>query len=489
MNETPTHADPRRVLLTGATGYVGGRLLDALRERGTFVRCIVRDRQRMADQADERVAIVEGDVLKPDTLPAAMAGIDTAYYMIHALGSGDGKGFEAEEQRGARAFAQAAQAAGVRRIVYLGGLGDNPDSSPHLRSRRRVGELLADAVPTIEFRASAIIGSGSLSFELVRALARKLPVMIVPRWTQTETQPIAIEDVVDYLIAALDLPGDASRVYEIGTPDRTTYAGLMREYSRQRNLRRLMIPAPVISPRLSSLWLGLVTPIYARIGRKLIDSTQTSMVVNDDAALRDFAIKPRTVSEAIARALVREDQQIARTRWNDALSSGTRPPSFGGVALGSRLVDSRKAAVNAPAAQAFAPIRRIGGRTGWYYANALWRIRGAMDLLVGGVGMRRGRRDPEQLSVGDTLDFWRVEEYEPDRLLRLRAEMKLPGRAWLQFEVEPDGDRASVRQTAIFDPVGLSGLLYWYSIWPLHGLIFGNMLRAIVRRGEAEPTG
>jgi len=260
----------------------------------------------------------------------------------------------------------------------------------------------------------------------------------------------------------------------------------MLEYARQRGLRRLMVPVPVLSPRLSSLWLGLVTPVYARVGRKLIGGITHETVVEDDLALRLFGIRPRGFREAIARALANEDREIAQTRWSDALSSRGSARTWGGVKFGSRLVDSRSAPVPYPPSEAFKPIRRIGGETGWYYANWLWRLRGFLDLLVGGAGMRRGRRDPERLAPGDTVDFWRVEAIEPDRLLRLSAEMKLPGRAWLQFEVEGDESGATIRQTSIFDPIGLIGLLYWYLLYPLHARVFAGMLRGIVRESERQ---
>jgi hypothetical protein len=265
-----------------------------------------------------------------------------------------------------------------------------------------------------------------------------------------------------------------------------TYADLMREYARQRGLRRLMIPVPVLTPYLSSLWLGLVTPIYARVGRKLIDSIRNPTVVRDRSALDAFAIRPGSVREAVAAALRNEEREFAATRWSDALSAAGPTRSWGGVRFGTRLVDSRTARADVQPAAAFAPIRRIGGKTGWYYGNWLWRLRGWLDLLVGGVGMRRGRRDPDSLAVGDVLDCWRVEAVEPDRLLRLTAEMRLPGRAWLVFEVEGEGAVSTVRQTAIFDPVGLSGLAYWYALYPVHRLIFAGMLRGIVRAAERE---
>jgi hypothetical protein len=314
---------------------------------------------------------------------------------------------------------------------------------------------------------------------MIRALTERLPVMIAPRWVATPAQPIAIEDVLAYLIEALNLQPGQSRIFEIGGADQASYGEIIQEYARQRGLRRVIIPVPVLTPRLSSLWLGLVTPVYARIGRKLIESLRHPTVVRDRSALQVFDVRPRGIREAIARALLNEDRAFAETRWSDAFSSGGRPAGWGGVRFGSRLVDSRAARVRGDPSRAFEPIRRIGGRSGWYFGDWLWGIRGLLDLLAGGVGMRRGRRDPEWLRSGETLDCWRVEAFEPDHLLRLAAEMKLPGRAWLEFEVEAEESGSSIRQTAIFDPAGLTGLVYWYALYPLHHFVFAGMLRRI----------
>lgn len=477
MNETQPSLQ-RLILLTGATGYVGGRLLKFLEAAGFQLRCLARRPDFLAPRVGPNTTIIKGDVLDAGSLPAALAGVDTAYYLVHSMGSSGT--FEEEDRRAARNFAEAARHAGVRRIIYLGGLGKDVALSPHLGSRQEVGRILrASGVPTVELRASIIIGSGSLSFEMIRALVEKLPVMITPRWTRSLAQPIAIEDVIAYLIAALDVPAEG--VFEIGGADQVSYLDLMKEYARQRGLQRLIIPVPVLTPRLSSLWLGLVTPLYARIGRQLIDSVRHDTVVTDQRSLTAFAIRPRGIRAAIARALAHEDREFAETRWSDALSSPGRLRSWGGVKFGTRLVDSRSVQVACSPAAAMAPIRRLGGKTGWYYGNWLWRLRGFIDLLFGGAGLRRGRRDPEWLAPGDTVDFWRVEAFEPDRLLRLSAEMKLPGRAWLQFEIEPHAGGATVRQTAIFDPAGILGLLYWYALYPLHEIVFAGMLRGVVQ--------
>jgi uncharacterized protein YbjT (DUF2867 family) len=454
------------------------------------VRCLARRPEFLAGRVAPGTEIVAGDVLHEETLGPALEGVDTAYYLVHSMGSADRSGFEAQDRSGAQHFARAARAAGVLRIVYLGGLGDEgSDLSPHLRSRHEVGRLLrASGVPVIEFRASVVIGSGSLSFEMLRALVERLPVMVTPRWVHVTSQPIAIGDLLDYLEAALDLETEETRVYEIGGDDRVSYGDLMREYARQRKLRRIMIPVPVLTPRLSSLWLGLVTPLYARVGRALIESICHETVVRDDRARRDFPLRPMGVREALASALANEDREFAQTRWSDAISAGGMDPGlfggYGGVRRGRRLADSRQCELPVPAEVAFAPVRRIGGRAGWYAYDWLWQLRGAIDLLAGGVGVRRGRRDPEDLQIGDTVDWWRVEEYEPDHLLRLRAEMKLPGRAWLEFEVEPRDRGCVLRQTASFDPAGLAGLLYWYGVYPLHAAVFRGMLAGIARAAQ-----
>jgi uncharacterized protein YbjT (DUF2867 family) len=444
------------------------------------VRCLVRRPEALVRAASTEV--VEGDMRDPEAVGAALNGVDCAFYLVHGLG-GHGS-FVEEDRRAATAFAAAAARADVRRLIYLGGLGAGSDLSAHLASRHEVGRILrGSGVPTVELRASIVIGSGSASFEILRALVDRLPVMITPRWVNVTTQPIAVEDVIAYLVEALDVPLDGTEPIEIGGPERSSYGALMREYARLRGLRRLLIPVPLLTPRLSSLWLTLVTPVHARIGRDLIDSLPHETVVRDDRSRRLFSVRPRGYPEAIERALRNEDRDFAATRWSDAL--GDRSPPFGGVRFGQRLVDSRSLRVPVPAAQAFAPIRRIGGTTGWYYGNALWRLRGLIDAVAGGVGLRRGRIHPEYLVPGAALDFWRVEAYEPDRLLRLRAEMRLPGRAWLQFEVDDREDGAEIRQTAMFDPVGVAGLAYWYGLFPIHHRIFQGMLGGIRRAALA----
>lgn len=446
------------VLIAGATGYVGGELLKRLLDAGYAVRCLARRPEALRAKALPGLEVVEGDVLNSASVRAAMTGVGSAYYLVHSMGST--QSFEEQDRTGAQNFANAAREAGVRRIIYLGGLGHSTDQlSAHLRSRQEVGEILRSAgVPVIEFRASVVIGSGSLSFEMIRALVERLPVMIAPRWVSVDAQPIAIADMLAYLLAALDYPVASSNIFEIGGSDRVSYGGLMREYARQRGLRRLVISVPFLTPRLSSLWLGLVTPLYVRVGRKLIDSIRHSTVVEDPSALTEFGIRPYGFREAISAAINADTRHLK--------------------------IDSRMIHVNASQADAFAPIRRIGGAGGWYYANWMWQLRGWMDKLVGGVGMRRGRRDPDSLCVGDVVDCWRVEAIEPDHLLRLVAEMKLPGRASLEFEVTRDSTGSVIRQTASFDPLGLLGRIYWYSVLPFHHYVFRGMLQGIAVRSQ-----
>ena len=474
------------VLVTGATGYIGGRLLRALHDEGRRVRCMARRPDDVRARVPDGVEVVRGDVLDHGSLTAALAGVHTAYYLIHAMATP--RDFAREECAGALNFARAARDAGVQRIIYLGGLGTDEGLSPHLASRHEVGRILRDTgVVTIELRAAVILGSGSLSFELVRALVERLPVMLTPRWVSQRTQPIAIEDVIDYLVAAADVNLGESVVAEIGGQDRVSYLDVMREYAAQRKLRRVFVRVPLLTPWLSGRWLGLVTPVYARVGRKLIDSVRHETVVTSPTAAALFPhIRPRGMRDAISQALSNEDRDFAETRWSDARSSLGSSWPWGGSTLGSRRVDSRVTSVNTSTVSAFRPIERIGGSVGWYYGNWLWRLRGFLDLLAGGAGMRRGRRDPSTLRQGDAVDFWRVDAIEPARLLRLTPEMKLPGRAWLQFEVSNEGTQTEIRQTAVFEPRGLLGLLYWYALYPIHGLIFGGMLNGIARTAEAD---
>ena len=474
------------ILLTGASGYIGGRLLPSLENQGYRVRCVARRPEILKQKAGPSTEVVAGDVLDRPSLDSALRGVDVAYYLVHSMSSTGS--FEETDRQAARNFSEAAKAAGVKGLIYVGGLGsDEEELSTHLRSRHEVGDILRQSgLPVLEFRASAVIGSGSASFELIRALVERLPIMLTPRWVKGKAQPIAIDDLLDYLMEALRIPISNYRMYEIGGADQVSYADMMRTYGRQRRLEPLIIPVPVLTPWLSALWLGLVTPLYARIGRAIIESIVHVTVVRDNAALTTFSVRPMGIDEAIRRALAHEETHFAATRWSDALSSSGKLQSWGGVRFGTRLVDSRTLNVEAPPEVVFRCIERIGGDNGWYAYNWLWRVRGFIDLLEGGVGLRRGRPSPTTLRVGDTVDSFRVESIEPNRRLRLISEMHLFGRAWLEFEVTGAGSSTTIRQTAIFDPVGLIGQVYWYSLYLPHELVFSGMLRGIAKAALRE---
>ena len=483
----------RTVLVTGATGYIGGRLVPRLLEAGCRVRCLARDPARLQGRPWRgQVEVVAGDCLRAETLPAAMSGVDVAFYLVHSMAAGHD--FEERDMLAARNFAHAAKDAGVQRIIYVGGLGDPTTAlSGHLRSRQETGAALRESgVPVTEFRAAVIVGSGSLSFEIIRYLTERLPVMICPRWLYTRAQPIAIRNVLDYLVAALDVAESSGRVIEIGGADVLTYGDMLRGYARARGLRRWLVPVPVLTPRLSSYWVHLVTPVPAAIAQPLIQGLRNDVVVRDDSAPRLFPdIKPTNYDAAVRLALANLEHGCVETAWSDAVASsqGDVPP----VQLTSQegmILERRQRVVVAPAEAVFRSFAQLGGNTGWLYMNWAWQIRGAMDRLLGGVGLRRGRRDPQDLRVGDAVDFWRVEAVELGRTLRLRAEMKVPGRAWLEFRVEPQGDGQSVLlQTAFFAPRGLTGLVYWYALYPIHALIFSGLVERIARRAQSGLAG
>lgn len=478
------------ILVTGATGYVGARLAPRLLEAGYRVRVLVRDAERLNGRSwASDVEIVVGDVLKPDTLPPALEGVHAAYYLIHSMSAG--ANFEDRDKQAAHNFGRAAADAGCAQIIYLSGLGSDADTlSSHLQSRHDTGAALRDAgIPVTEFRAAVVVGSGSVSFEMVRHLTERLPVMIVPRWAATRIQPISIRDVLAYLIAALAQPACRGEIVEIGGADTLTYAEMMTQYADERGLRRLLLPAPVLTPALSSYWVHWTTPIPANIARPLINGLRNEVVVRDDAAQRLFAeITPLPYRAAVQLALERLRDGDLESIWSDALSSsqGDEAP-FDFQWEQGMLLERREAETSAAPDTLFGAVSALGGQTGWLVYDWLWAVRGAMDRLVGGVGLRRGRRDPQDVRVGDAVDFWRVEAVQENELLRLRAEMKLPGRAWLEFRVQPlDNGRSRLIQTAYFAPKGLFGLLYWYAVFPLHGLIFPQMAQAIARRAEGE---
>jgi len=474
----------KTVLITGATGYVGGRLLPLLEKEGYSVTCLVRTPSNIQGKVSKYTKVVAGDVLDSDSLEGKFENIDTCFYLIHSMGQASG--FEDLDRQAASNFGQAAKQAGVKRIIYLGGLGDESEGlSSHLRSRHEVGRILKESgVLTIELRASIVIGSGSLSFEMVRALTEKLPIMITPQWVNIKAQPIGIQDLLRYLQGAVELPLKKSRIIEIGGGEKVSYLDLMREYARIRGLKRIMIPVPVLTPGISSLWLGLVTPLFARIGRKLVDSIRHKTVVQDPTGMSLFNIQQRGVAEIMLEALANENEDFASTYWYDSISSSGLSNGYGGARINSRLIDSRDILIDVPEVQAFNPIANIGGENGWYAYNWLWQIRGIIDMLTGGVGMRRKRPQGRALQVGDSLDFWRVEVVDPPRRLRLRAEMKVPGNAWLTFNISPTESGVQINQTAEFYPRGLMGLIYWYGIYPIHALVFRGMIRGIALKAK-----
>ncbi|MCF8261935.1 MAG: SDR family oxidoreductase [Melioribacteraceae bacterium] len=478
--------DKIKVLVTGATGYIGGRLVPRLVEKGYFVRCMARDASRISDrwQGAETIA---GDVLQPESLQAVLEDIDIAYYLIHSMSAGEDSFGELDIQA-ARNFSTAAKNCGVKRIIYLGGLGaEKNELSPHLASRQKTGEILKEAgVPVTEFRAGMIVGSGSLSFEMVRYLTERVPIMITPKWVRTKTQPIAVRNVLQYLIGSIEKPETADKTFEIGGTDVLSYGDLMTQYGQIRGLKRIMIHVPLLTPRLSSYWVDFVTPIPSSIARPLIEGLKTELICNDDAVRNYFDFELFDYQTAVKLALERERKNEIETIWSGAISS-INPKNINSLDLSVKegmIIEKREIVINSNPKNVFETVSKVGGKHGWY-ANFLWQMRGLLDRFVGGVGMRRGRRDPDNLLVGDPLDFWRVEAIEQNRLIRLRAEMKLPGRAWLQFNISEIGDgKSKLTQTAFYEPKGLFGLLYWYSIYFLHGYIFGGMIKSFKEKAE-----
>ncbi len=486
-------SDYRLVLVTGTTGYVGGRLVPRLLEAGYRVRCLVRDPARLQGRPWlSQVEIAQGDVLKPETLPAAMQGVDTAYYLIHSMSSS--ADFHQRDLIAARSFGEAAKAAGVERIIYLGGLGDpDADLSQHLRSRQQTGAALQGAgVPITEFRAAIIVGSGSVSFEMIRYLTERIPVMICPRWVFTRVQPISIRNVLEYLVAALDTPESTGKIIEIGGSDVLTYGDMMMGYASVRGLRRVLLSVPVLTPRLSSYWVHWMTPIPAEIARPLIEGLRNEVIVRDDTARRLFPrVQPMDYQAAVQLALANLEASQVETAWSDALVTSQRdiPPVVLTIQDGM-IIESRRRKVQATPQAVYRTFTSLGGERGWLYANWAWRLRGILDRMVGGVGLRRGRRHPNNVRAGDALDFWRVEAVDSDRSIRLRAEMKVPGDAWLQFEAEPQaGGKTLLVQTTFFAPKGLFGFLYWYLLYPIHVLIFSGLVRSLARRAETDSGG
>lgn len=475
------------VLVTGATGYVGGRLVPRLVAAGHRVICLARDPGRLAGRAWAGLEVRPGDVLAPESLGPALREADVAYYLVHSMAEG-AHGFEERDRIAAENFGAAARAAGVKRIIYLGGLGaDDQPLSSHLASRQQVGDVLRrSGVAVTELRAAVVVGAGSISFEMIRYLTERLPIMITPRWVTTRCQPIAIDNVLDYLVRCLDEPRSVGRTLEIGGPDVLTYGQMMQGYAAARGLRRYLIPVPVLTPRLSSYWVDLVTPIPASYSHPLIEGMRSEVIVRDPSAREIFDVPLVPYAEAVRQALDHTRAGAIETYWAGA--QATLQPGLTLESTEGMIIEERRVPSSAPVAAVYAVFAGIGGARGWLYADWLWQLRGLIDRLVGGVGMRRGRRTADDLRAGDALDFWRVETVEKGRLTRLRAEMKVPGRAWLQFEAQarPGGGTLLV-QTAFFEPRGLAGLFYWYALYPVHQLIFSGLARAVARRAE-RPT-
>jgi uncharacterized protein YbjT (DUF2867 family) len=489
---------PKTCLVTGATGYIGGRLVPELLAAGHRVRVMGRSPERLgAHPWAARVEMVRADASDADQVADACAGVDVVYYLVHALGSGPQ--FEATDRNTARIMARAVREAGVGRLVYLGALEpEGEELSPHLRSRTEVAEiLLGSGVPTAVLRAAVVLGSGSASFEMLRYLTERLPLMVTPRWVHSQIQPIAIRDVLRYLVGCAALPPSVHRCFDIGGPDVMNYAEMMQRYAAVARLpRRRILPVPLFTPSLSSHWVGLITPVPAGIARPLVESLRNTVVCREHDIAAYVPDPPEGLlgfDEAVRLAVQRVRDSAVATRWASASVPGAPSdplPTDPDWAGGSLYVDERTQQTTAAPEALWRVVEGIGGEAGWYSFPLAWKARGALDRLVGGVGLRRGRRDPRRLYVGDALDFWRVEALEDQRLLRLRAEMRLPGLAWLEFHVEHDaaGPSTVLRQRATFAPHGLAGHLYWWAIAVFHGIVFGGMLRGLVRAAErSEP--
>jgi uncharacterized protein YbjT (DUF2867 family) len=475
------------ILVTGATGYVGGRLVPRLLEAGYRVRVLVRDPTRLQGRSwRNRVEIASGDALVPETLATALKDVSIAYYLIH--GKQGGQINADRDLQVARNFGQAAAEARIQRIIYLGELVDpTADLSPYLRARHETGYTLRySSVPVTEFRAGMIVGSGSALFEMIRYLTEREPVLVCPAWFFSQAQPISIRDVLSYLIAALENPDSNGRMIEIGGPTRLTYADMLRGYAKERNLKRLLIGLPFHAPRLSAYWVHMVTPIHWRVVLPLIEGLRARLIVRDEAARRLFPqIKPLDFQTAVHLALGRIQRDNVETSWSDALvtvAGDIKPYTF--TVEEGMYIETRQVLLDLPPETVFRSYAGVGGERGWLYMDWAWGMRGWMDKAVGGVGIRRGRRHPDEIRTGESLDFWRVEEVEPNRLLRLRAEMKLPGKAWLEFKSEPQAGKTLFTVTAFFAPYGLFGFLYWYAMWLPHRFLFDGLTRRLASRAR-----
>ncbi len=479
--------EPRLILVTGATGYVGGRLVPKLLEKGYRVRCLVRDPSRLQGRVWlDRVEVMAGDALFTEDLTNAMKDVAVAYYLMH--GKQGGKNNADRDLQVARNFAQAAEDAGVENIIYLGELVDPAaDLSPYLRSRHETGYLLRyGKVPVTELRAGMIVGSGSALFEMIRYLTEREPLLVCPAWFFSEAQPIAIRDVLSYLLSALETPASIGRVIEIGGPTRLTYADMLLGYAKERDLKRVLIRTPFFAPRLSAYWVHMLTPIHWRVVLPLIEGLRASLVVRDDAAKKLFPhIQPIDFQTAVHYALGRIQRDNVETSWADALVTAMgdfKPYEF--IVDEGMFIERRQVLLDIAPDAVFRAYTGIGGERGWLYMDWSWALRGWMDKVIGGVGLRRGRRHPDEVHPGEALDFWRVEVVEKNLRMRLRAEMKVPGKAWLQFDSLPQEKKTLFTVTAYFAPHGLSGFLYWYAMWPFHKFIFDGLARQLASRAR-----
>ncbi|MBV6394357.1 MAG: hypothetical protein KPEEDBHJ_03612 [Anaerolineales bacterium] len=478
------------ILVTGATGYVGGRLVPRLLEAGYRVRCLARDPSRLQGRAwAKHVEIAAGDALNLNELVEAMKGVSVAYFLIH--GKQGGSQSAERDLRAARNFSQAAEGEGLEQIIYLGELVDpTADLSPYLRSRHEIGFVLRHGkTPVTELRSGMIVGSGSALFEMIRYITERQPILVCPAWFFSHAQPIAIRDALAYLAEALETPDAIGRVIEIGGPSRLTYADMLLGYAKERNLRRWLIHTPFHAPRLSAYWVHMVTPIHWRVVAPLIEGLRAELVVRDETARKLFPrIQPIEYQTAVHLALGRIARDSVETSWSDALVTAmgdVKPYRF--TVEDGMYVERRQTVIDLPAETVFRSYTGIGGERGWLFMDWAWGMRGWLDKAIGGVGLRRGRRHPDEIHAGESLDFWRVEEVEKNRLMRLRAEMKLPGRAWLQFESEPAAegkDNTLFTITAYFAPYGFLGFFYWYAMWPFHKPLFDGLARRLVSRAR-----
>ena len=475
----------KKILITGATGYIGGLLLDRLCHKDYLLRAVARHPENLLSRLPkEGIEVVLGNVQDQTSLEKALEDVDTAFYLVHSMGAAYGK-FETLDRNGALNFARACEKMQVKKIIYLGGLSaaSEENLSEHMRSRQEVGKILRDhKTPALEFRSSIILGPGSLSYDLMTALVEKLPVMVTPKWVSKETQPIHVEDVLSYLEEAIEKPLTASEVVEIGGASTVTYKELMLEYAHQKGLKRKIYVLPVLTPTLSAMWLGLVTPVYKRIGRKLIESISNDSIVTHKEPATRFEVEPKNYKEAIQICLLNVKQKLKR-RWFDAISAKGVSRNFENVVFKKRQDWITDRVIDAPKEVVYDYIKSLGGNEGWY-ADFLWKLRALLDILAGGVGFRRGRIHPKELFVGDPVDFWRVIEMKESEKIVFKAEMKLPGRAYLKFSLFDRGKQTEVKMESIFDPIGFGGVVYWYIMWPFHFFIFDGLLNKIKRKSE-----